>query len=85
MSVLKNLQDLSDLEFYKCAEKLQDEMTDFCLRDFGLKKSPRGNLIEYNAYKSVRSTDALYKSLFWGEKWENPKKRKSTVKESKAK
>ena len=41
MSVLKNLQDLSDLEFYKCAEKLQDDITDFCLRDFGLKKSPR--------------------------------------------
>lgn len=48
-------------------------------------KSWRGNLIKYNAYKSVRSTDALYKSLFWGQKWENPKKRKSTVKESKAK
>ena len=41
MSVLKNLQELSDLEFYKCAEKLQDDITDFCLRDFGLKKSPR--------------------------------------------
>ena len=41
MSVLKNLQDLRDLEFYKCAEKLQDDITDFCLRDFGLKKSPR--------------------------------------------
>ena len=41
MSVLKNMQDLSDLEFYKCAEKLQDDITDFCLRDFGLKKSPR--------------------------------------------
>ena len=76
MSVLKNLQNLSDLEFYKCAEKLQDDITDFCLRDFGLKKSPR----------SVKqATDALYKSLFWGQKWENPKKRKSTVKESKAK
>ena len=48
-------------------------------------KSWRGNIIKYNAYKSVRSTDALYKSLFWGQKWENPKKRKSTVKESKAK
>ena len=35
------MQDLSDLEFYKCAEKLQDDITDFCLRDFGLKKSPR--------------------------------------------
>lgn len=41
MGVLKNLQNLSDLEFYKCAEKLQDDITDFCLRDFGLKKSPR--------------------------------------------
>ena len=41
MSVLKNLRSLSDLEFYKCAEKLQDDITDFCLRDFGLKKSPR--------------------------------------------
>ena len=29
MSVLKNLQDLSDLEFYKCAEKLQDDITEF--------------------------------------------------------
>lgn len=29
-------------------------------------KSWRGNLIKYNAYKSVRSTDALYKSLFGG-------------------
>lgn len=26
-------------------------------------KSWRGNLIKYNAYKSVRHTDALYKSL----------------------
>lgn len=41
MGVLKNLQNLSDLEFYKCAEKLQDDITDFCLRNFGLKKSPR--------------------------------------------
>ena len=41
MSVLKNLQNLSDLEFYKCAEKLQDDITDFALRDFGLKRSPR--------------------------------------------
>ena len=172
MSVLKNLQNLSDLEFYKCAEKLQDDITDFALRNFGLKRSPRsvnqiikdieeadqetingifakygrkpnqgfnsefpewfienrklhliaftdtlieniiaaniihpvtiaecdqrrclqdaaigvcGNLIKYNAYKSVRSTDALYKFLFGGQKWENPKNRKSTVKESKAK
>ena len=89
MSVLKNLQDLSDLEFYKCAEKLQDDITDFCLRDFGLKKSPRSvkqviknidekDQEEINAifakygrtpnqqFKSVRSTDALYKSLFGG-------------------
>ena len=29
-------------------------------------KSWRGNLIKYNAYKSVRHTDALYKSLFGG-------------------
>ena len=41
MSVLKNLQALSDLEFYRCAVKLQDDITDFCLRDFGLKRSPR--------------------------------------------
>ena len=41
MGVLKNLQNLSDLEFYKFAEKLQDDITDFCLRNFGLKKSPR--------------------------------------------
>lgn len=41
MSVLKNLRNLSDLEFYRCAEKLQDDITDFALRDFGLKKSPR--------------------------------------------
>lgn len=41
MSVLKNLRNLSDLEFYRCAEKLQDDITEFCLRDFGLKKSPR--------------------------------------------
>lgn len=41
MGVLKNLQKLSDLEFYKCAEKLQDDITDFVLRDFGLKKSLR--------------------------------------------
>lgn len=41
MSVLKNLQELSDLEFYKVAERLQDDITDFCLRDFGLKKSKR--------------------------------------------
>lgn len=41
MSVLKNLQNLSDLEFYKCAEKLQDDITDFALRNFGLKRSPR--------------------------------------------
>ena len=27
MGVLKNLQNLSDLEFYKCAEKLQDDIT----------------------------------------------------------
>ena len=26
MSVLKNLQNLSDLEFYKCAEKDQEEI-----------------------------------------------------------
>ena len=26
MGVLKNLQNLSDLEFYKCAEKLQDDI-----------------------------------------------------------
>ena len=26
MGVLKNLQNLSDLEFYKCAEKLQDAL-----------------------------------------------------------
>ena len=32
------------------------------------RKSWRGNLIKYNAYKSVRSTDELYKSLFWGQK-----------------
>ena len=59
MSVLKNLQDLSDLEFYKCAEKLQDDITDFCLRDFGLKKSPR-------SVKQVIKNDVLYKSLFGG-------------------
>ena len=41
MGVLKNLQDLSDLEFYKQAEKLQDQLTEFCLRNFGLKRSPR--------------------------------------------
>ena len=29
-------------------------------------KSWRGNIIKYKAYKSVRSTDALYKSLFGG-------------------
>ena len=56
MSVLKNLQDLSDLEFYKCAKKLQDDITDFCLRDFGLKKSPR-------SVKQVIKNDVLYKSL----------------------
>ena len=33
MGVLKNLQNLSDLEFYKCAEKLQDDITDFCLSE----------------------------------------------------
>jgi len=32
----------------------------------GQYKSWRGNLIKYNAYKSIRSTDALYKSLFGG-------------------
>ena len=41
MGVLKNLQNLSDLEFYKCAEKLQDDITEFALRNFGLKRSPR--------------------------------------------
>lgn len=148
MGVLKNLQNLSDLEFYKCAEKLQDDITDFCLRNFGLKKSPRnvnqiikdiseedqseinkifekygktsnqqyaseypewftdnrkrrklrgrldagkitaaeikeqykswrGNIIKYYAYKSVRSCDVLYKSLYGGTygKKENGKRR----------
>lgn len=28
--------DESDLEFYKCAEKLQDDITDFCLRGFDI-------------------------------------------------
>lgn len=32
----------------------------------GQYKSWRGNLTKYNAYKSVRHTDALYKSLFGG-------------------
>ncbi len=32
-------------------------------------KSWRGNIIRYNAYKSVRITDALYKTLFRGIKW----------------
>lgn len=41
MSVLKNLQDLSDLEFYKCAEKLQDDITDFCLRGFFIFTTPQ--------------------------------------------
>lgn len=31
-------------------------------------KSWRGNIIRYNAYKSIRATDALYKSLFRGRK-----------------
>lgn len=32
----------------------------------GQYKSWRGNITKYNAYKSVRQTDALYKSLFGG-------------------
>lgn len=32
-------------------------------------RSWRGNIIRYNAYKSIRATDALYKSLFRGIKW----------------
>ena len=47
-------------------------------------KSWRGNLIKYNAYKSVRNTDALYKSLYGGYLWERRKKRKSTATQSKA-
>lgn len=47
-------------------------------------KSWRGNIIKYNAYKSVRNTDALYKTLYGGYLWERKRIQKLTSKQLKA-
>ena len=60
MGVLKNLQNLSDLEFYKCAEKLQDDITDFCLRDFGLKLTVKRNVCRNGATFTTSTETPLF-------------------------
>lgn len=41
MSVLKNLRNLSEMEFYKQAIEIRKSLTAWLLRDFGYKKNPR--------------------------------------------
>lgn len=41
MSVLKNLRSLSTMEFYKNALYIRKDLTQWLLRDFGAKKSPK--------------------------------------------
>ena len=41
MSVIKNMQKLSSMEFYKNAIRIRQRTTDWMLRDFGTKKSRR--------------------------------------------
>jgi len=53
---------LSDLEFYRCAVKLQDDITDFCLRDFGLKRSNRSvrQVIKNIDGQDLSTIDAIF-------------------------
>ena len=41
MSVLKNKRDLSDMEFYKNAIRMNQELTTWMMRNFGTRRSPR--------------------------------------------
>lgn len=41
MSVLKNLRNLSAMEFYKNALFIRKDLTQWLLRDFGAKKNPK--------------------------------------------
>lgn len=41
MSVPKSLRGLSDMEFYKNAVFIRNDLTQWMLRDFGLRKHPR--------------------------------------------
>ena len=41
MAVLKNLQNLSSMEFYKTAIYLRKDITNWMLRDFGINMYPR--------------------------------------------
>ena len=41
MAVLKNLRNLSEMEFYKNAIRMRVDLTNWLLRDFGVKRNPR--------------------------------------------
>lgn len=41
MSVLKNKRDLSDMEFYKNAIRMNQELTAWMMRNFGTRRNPR--------------------------------------------
>lgn len=41
MSVLKNLQNLSKMEFYKNAIRIRHEVTNWLLKDFGYNRNPK--------------------------------------------
>lgn len=41
MSVLKNKRDLSDMEFYKNAIRMNQELVTWMMRNFGTRRSPR--------------------------------------------
>lgn len=41
MSVLKNKRDLSDMEFYKNAIRMNQELVTWMMRNFGTERNPR--------------------------------------------
>lgn len=41
MSVLKNKRDLSDMEFYKNAIRMNQELATWMMRNFGTQRNPR--------------------------------------------
>ena len=53
MSVLKNIRSLSSMEFYHTAIKLRKQLTDWVLKDFGIKYS---NKKYYLSGHSLRET-----------------------------
>lgn len=57
MSVLNNLRNLSEMEFYKNAIRMRVDLTNWLLRDFGIKRNPRSvNQVIKNIDKADQKT-----------------------------